>query len=48
MTVKDAESSYRNILKKTAGKWKGEDWEETRKKRSKIELKASKKNKRAW
>jgi len=42
------EDSYQELLKKTQGKWKDEDWQDLRKKRKKIELKASKKRKEKW
>ena len=36
------------ILKKTAGAWGGDTWEETDEKRHEIEIEASKTRKRAW
>lgn len=36
------------VLKKTAGSWGGDGWEETDKKRREIELLASKRRKKAW
>lgn len=39
--------SYQKILAKTKGSWAGDDWEETEKKRRKIEIAATKKAKAA-
>ncbi len=36
------------ILKKTAGTWKGDTWSKTETQRRKLELAASKKRKQAW
>ena len=44
----EKESSYLDILQKTKGTWAGDDWEETSKKRRRIELKASRERKKAW
>lgn len=44
----ERESSYLEILQKTQGTWRKEDWGTVRKKRRKIELTASKKRKQAW
>lgn len=38
----DKTDLFRKILAKTRGSWAGDDWDETVKKRRKIELKASK------
>ena len=43
----EKDDSYVKLLEKTKGTWKGNDWEETAKKRKRIELAASKKRK-AW
>lgn len=50
ITFVDSENSYYKILEKTKGKWKEDqkDWENLRKKRREIELKASKKRKKEW
>ncbi len=42
------EKSYLKILEKTQGAWSDGDWDKTRKKRRKAELKASKKRKESW
>lgn len=42
------EPSYSAILEKTRGAWRGDDWPQTRKKRRKIELQASKNRKQVW
>lgn len=44
----EADSAYLNILKKTKGAWAKDTWKETRRKRRKIEIHASKKRKRIW
>lgn len=44
----EEEPSYLQVLKKTKGKWAGDDWDKMRKRRRKIELEASKKRKEAW
>lgn len=44
----ESESSYAQLLEKTKGAWKDEDWVGIREKRSSIELKASKTRKRPW
>lgn len=43
----EKDDSYIKILEKTKGTWKDDDWDETAKKRKKIELAASKRRK-AW
>jgi AbrB family looped-hinge helix DNA binding protein len=42
------QSSYLKILERTQGSWLNDDWNISRKRRKKIELKASKKRKRLW
>lgn len=42
------QESYLSVLEKTRGSWKDEDWETLRKKRRAIELKASRRNRKAW
>lgn len=46
LTAAESESSYVKVLEKTQGKWAGVE-EHTKNKRA-LELKASKKRKRAW
>ncbi len=41
-------NSYLEVLKMTQGSWRGEGWENFRKRRGKIELLASKKRKKLW
>ncbi len=48
ITKSEEENSYVEILKRTRGKWKDSNWEETRKKRRKKELEASKKRREQW
>ena len=48
VTKSEDQASYLDILKKTAGSWINDDWQETEKKRRRIELEASKKRKKAW
>lgn len=48
VTVQDLESSYKDILKKTAGTWSNDNFPQTRKKRRKIELEAITNNKKVW
>lgn len=48
LTKVDAESSYIKLLEKTKGTWKGENWETFKKRKRKIELKASKTRKKIW
>lgn len=43
----EVENSYLKVLEKTAGSW-NDDWEGTRKRRRKIELSASERNKNQW
>ncbi len=42
------EGSYLNILQKTRGTWKNEQWTSLRKKRKAIERVASSKRKKSW
>lgn len=44
----ERESSYLKILQKTQGAWFQENWNSLEKKRSKIELVASKNRKQVW
>lgn len=44
----DSNEAYLEVLKRTQGSWRGDDWEKTEKKRKKIELKASAARKKAW
>lgn len=48
ITKADSENFYTKILERTRGAWAGDDWEQTRKRRRKIELEASKRRKQAW
>lgn len=48
VTNLESESSFAEILKRTAGAWRGDDWEKTRKRRREIELRATEKNKAEW
>ncbi|OGG26051.1 hypothetical protein A2960_05865 [Candidatus Gottesmanbacteria bacterium RIFCSPLOWO2_01_FULL_39_12b] len=48
ITTLDAESSYMEILKKTAGSWANDSWPKTRKRRRRIELNAAKRAKKLW
>ncbi len=48
VTKAERESSYVNLLEKTKGSWKGEEWDEINKNRSLIELEASKLRKKPW
>jgi len=48
ITKTDIESTYQEILKKTAGSWVDDNWQETRKRRKKIELSATKKARIPW
>lgn len=48
ITKTESESTYLEILKKTQGGWKNENWATIEKKRKKIELDASKKRKKLW
>lgn len=48
VTTIETDTSYAEILKKTAGSWAGDDWPETRVRRRRIELTATKKHKQAW
>lgn len=48
VTNRDASHAYLEVLRKTAGSWAGDDWPKTEKKRSSIELEATKKRKAAW
>ncbi|OHA64439.1 MAG: hypothetical protein A2940_02305 [Candidatus Wildermuthbacteria bacterium RIFCSPLOWO2_01_FULL_48_29] len=41
----EGNEAYLKLLEKTKGAWAGDDWEETEKKRRKIELAASKRRK---
>ena len=44
----ESENSYSEILAKTQGTWANDNWDKTRIKRRKIELKASQLRKKAW
>ncbi len=44
----NTEKSYLETLKKTKGSWSNEDWDKIKKKKRKVELKASKKRKKEW
>lgn len=48
ITKERHENSYVDILQKTQGAWKDEDWGLIRNKRSSKELTASKKRKKSW
>lgn len=48
ITKTEQENSYVKILQKTQGAWANDDWDKTRKRRRKIELKASEKRKKTW
>lgn len=48
VTLTSTDSSYQEILKKTAGSWAGDTSPKTRSKREKIELAATAKSKKAW
>jgi len=49
ITKAEKEETYLDLLAKTKGGWsKSGDWEETREKRKKIELKASEERKKKW
>lgn len=48
ITKGEKENTYLKILQKTQGIWAGDDWILLRKKRKKIELKASKKRRQVW
>lgn len=47
-TSSDSNKIFQNVLKMTAGAWKGDDWEETEKRRGQIEIKAAKARKQKW
>lgn len=44
----EAETSYSKILERTQGAWREDTFDQTRKKRRKIELKASEERKKGW
>lgn len=46
--VVDNEDSYMKILEKTKGAWANDNWDKTRMKRRKIELKSSQSRKKVW
>lgn len=48
VTLTTADSSYEEILKKTAGSWAGDTFLKTRAKRKKIELASTTEKKKAW
>lgn len=48
LTKTESESSYVQLLEKTKGTWKNEDWKTLRSKKSTIELHASKSRKKSW
>lgn len=48
ITKTEGETSYLEILQKTQGAWRNEDWNSLRRKRRMIELKASQKRKQVW
>ena len=48
ITKAERESSYSEILKKTQGSWKNDDWNKISQKRKQIEIKASLNRKKVW
>lgn len=48
ITRAEGENSYIQLLEKTKGTWRDEDWDEIREKKSNLELKASKSRKKSW
>lgn len=48
LTYAEGENSYVQLLEKTKGAWREEDWKKIRAKKSKIELEASKSRKNVW
>ncbi|SRR6266568_6712127 len=48
LTRVEGESSYIKLLEKTKGSWKDDNWDTLRKKKSHIELEASKSRRKAW
>lgn len=48
ITSSDSNKAYLEVLKRTQGSWRGDDWEKTEKRRTKIELQASAARKKAW
>lgn len=44
----DSKKIALEILKRTAGSWAGDSWEETESKRREIELKVAEKRRKAW
>lgn len=48
LTSTEHETSYLDVLKTTQGAWSGDNWPETKRKRKRIEIDASKKRKKAW
>lgn len=49
ITKTGQEDSYSKILERTRGAWRDDNtWDDTEKRRKKIEIAAAKKNKKAW
>jgi len=48
VSSKEREEAFGEILEKTRGLWAGDNWPETEKRRRKIELKATRENRKAW
>lgn len=48
ITFTDQNDAYLEVLKRTQGSWRGDDWQKTDRKRRKIEVKASIARKKAW
>ncbi|MEK7188718.1 MAG: AbrB/MazE/SpoVT family DNA-binding domain-containing protein [Patescibacteria group bacterium] len=48
LVTSDSRKILLEVLKMTAGAWKGDDWPETEKKRRKVELAVAKKRRSAW
>lgn len=44
----DSKQIFQEVLKMTAGAWKGDDWDVTEQKRQQIELQAANERKTAW
>lgn len=47
-STSDSKQIFQEVLKMTAGAWKGDDWDNTEQRRQKIELQAAKERKTAW
>lgn len=47
-STSDSKQIFQEVLKMTAGAWKGDDWSDTEQKRQQIELQATKDRKKAW